>query len=366
MLRSGLFSTMRDKVVPPHLIDRSSFFWSRNSERGKRHVNARSFSSQVWGGNGSKIFVPLNETWTSILFAGLRACQPKAGSSPAPGTFSMRTRIAPTPSGHLHAGNGTAFVATWKIARSVGAKLLLRIDDLDAERVRPVYVEDIFETLRWLGIHWDEGPKNANDLREHWSQHLRLARYGALIDRLREGGHLYACDCSRAVIAQRGGSTEYDGHCRERGLDLDLPDVAWRLRLPKGETVAMHIWPNDLLQELPLDQPDPVIRQRNGRPAYQTASLSDDVDFGIDLIVRGADLLPSTLIQLHLARVLDLKAFTETRFLHHPLITDALGGKLSKSHGAGSLKAMRETGGAAGTVHASADRLLRDAGVKIP
>ena len=114
-----------------------------------------------------------------------------------------------------------------------------------------------------------------------------------------------------------------------------------------------------------LDQPDPVVRLRNGRPAYQIASLSDDVDFGIDLIVRGADLLPSTLIQLHLARVLDLKAFAEVRFLHHPLITDTRGGKLSKSHGAGSLKAMREAGGEPQIVHALADRLLRDAGTLI-
>ncbi|MEO8734552.1 MAG: glutamate--tRNA ligase family protein, partial [Flavobacteriales bacterium] len=93
----------------------------------------------------------------------------------------MRTRIAPTPSGYLHAGNGAAFFATWKIARSIGAKLLLRIDDLDAERVRPEYVADVFETLRWCGIDWDEGPKNANDFSQHWSQHLRLAHYATLI-----------------------------------------------------------------------------------------------------------------------------------------------------------------------------------------
>jgi len=277
----------------------------------------------------------------------------------------MRTRIAPTPSGFLHAGNGAGFVATWKIAQYLGAKLLLRIDDLDSERVRPEYVADIFGTLSWLGIGWDEGPKDLNNFQEHWSQHLRLARYAALIDRLREGGHLYACDCSRAMTTHRGGSTEYDGHCRERGLDMDLPEVAWRLCLPKEGTVAMRTWPSGDIQQMPLDQPDPVIRQRNGRPAYQIASLSDDIDFNIDLIVRGSDLLPSTLIQLYLASVLDFPAFIEARFLHHPLLTDESGDKLSKSHGAGSLKALREAGGDPRTVHLLAERLLRDAGVAI-
>jgi glutamyl-tRNA synthetase len=278
----------------------------------------------------------------------------------------MRTRIAPTPSGYLHAGNGAAFIATWKIARTFGAKLFLRIDDLDAERARPEYVADIFETLRWLGVDLDEGPTDKDDFSEHWSQHLRLARYAALIDRLREGGHLYACDCSRAMIVQRGGSTEYDGHCRDRGLDMDLPEVSWRLRLPMAGTIAMRTWPAGEIRQMPLEQPDPVVRQRNGRPAYQIASLSDDVGFHVDLIVRGSDLLPSTLVQLHIAKILDLREFTEARFLHHPLLTDGSGGKLSKSHGAGSLKALRDAGGDPRTVRPLAEQMLRNAGAAVP
>ncbi len=111
---------------------------------------------------------------------------------------------------------------------------------------------------------------------------------------------------------------------------------------------------------------DPVLRQRNGRPAYQIASLADDVDFGIDLIVRGADLLPSTACQLLLAELLGLTAFTRTRFIHHPLITALDGTKLSKSDGASSLKAMREAGIAPDALHAQADALfdhLRDQGL---
>jgi glutamyl-tRNA synthetase len=114
---------------------------------------------------------------------------------------------------------------------------------------------------------------------------------------------------------------------------------------------------------MPLEQPDPVVRQRNGRPAYQIASLSDDVDFHVDLIVRGSDLLPSTLVQLHLASLLDLSTFMEARFLHHPLLLDDRGGKLSKSHGAGSLNALREAGDDPRKVHALADQLLREVGI---
>lgn len=274
----------------------------------------------------------------------------------------MRTRIAPTPSGFLHVGNGAAFVLAWKLAREAGGKLLLRIDDLDAERVRPEHVGDIFDTLHWLGVDWDEGPRDAEDLHRHWSQHARLAHYRDLLGQLREGGHLYACDCSRKMIAQRGGTLEYDGHCRRRGLDLEQPDVAWRLRLRPGVLLDMRTWPDGKPQRLPLSAPDPVLRQRNGRPAYQAASLADDLQFRVDTIVRGMDLLPSTLVQLYIAQALGRTAFSAVRFLHHPLLRDAEGGKLSKSKGAGSLRSMREAGLDARAVHARAAQLLEQAG----
>ena len=273
----------------------------------------------------------------------------------------MHTRIAPTPSGYLHAGNGAAFVLAWKLAREAGGRLLLRIDDLDTERVRPEYVEDIFKTLHWLGVDWDEGPRNVEELMSTWSQHLRLARYQELVEQLREGGHLYACTCSRKEIQERTGSGDYDGHCRMLGLPFDHPGSSWRLKLPRTGKVTWRTWPDGKPHKAALYMPDPVIRQRNGRPAYQIASLVDDVRFGIDLVVRGADLLDSTAIQLYLAEMLGLRSFTGALFLHHALVLGPGGMKRSKSHGADSLMEARKEGEDPLKIHQLADELLREA-----
>jgi glutamyl-tRNA synthetase len=269
----------------------------------------------------------------------------------------MITRIAPTPSGYLHAGNGAAFVLAWRLAREAGGKVLLRIDDLDAERVRQEYVQDIFDTLRWLGVDWDEGPRNADELAETWSQHRRMAAYLSLLEELRATGRLYACACSRKQVMERSHGVEYDGHCRNRGLSLDAPEVAWRLRLPEHGTVNLRAWPAGHARQEALDMPDPMVRQRNGCPAYQIASLADDLRFKVDLVVRGIDLLPSTLVQLHIADVLGRPAFSQAVFLHHALLNSAEGGKLSKSAGAESLKHWREIGKGQEEILLMADRL---------
>jgi glutamyl-tRNA synthetase len=105
---------------------------------------------------------------------------------------------------------------------------------------------------------------------------------------------------------------------------------------------------------------DPMLRQRNGSPAYQLASLADDVDHNINLIVRGEDLLPSTSCQLYVARLLGLRSFQQARFIHHPLITNANGAKLSKSEGASSLKAMSAAGLSRDDLHTRADAMLAE------
>jgi glutamyl/glutaminyl-tRNA synthetase len=113
-----------------------------------------------------------------------------------------KTRIAPTPSGFLHEGNAFAFILTAALAQVYGASILLRVDDLDNDRKRPEYVDDLFQTLHWLGVDWKEGPTDANDLEQRWSQMHRIPLYEAALERLREKGLVYACGCSRKELSE--------------------------------------------------------------------------------------------------------------------------------------------------------------------
>jgi glutamyl/glutaminyl-tRNA synthetase len=272
-----------------------------------------------------------------------------------------RTRLAPTPSGYLHAGNALNFILAHKLARLAGARLLLRIDDLDADRARAEYLDDIFQSLAWLGITWDEGPKDPDDHWQSWSQALRLDRYMELVEALRRAGHLYACSCTRSSLRQASNDGRYPGTCRDRGLPFDGPDMAWRLHVPEGTTVVVHdLWGRPRSVDLARAMGDPVLRQRSGMPAYQVASLADDLDRTVTFVVRGADLLPSTACQLYIASLLGLSDRAPGRYLHHGLLTNADGTKLSKSAGAGSLLAMRTAGQGPEALWEAAERTLSD------
>lgn len=226
----------------------------------------------------------------------------------------MRFRIAPTPSGFLHEGNRMNIRLIARRRAELGASLLLRIDDLDAERKRPEYVAHIFEVLAEEGVVWDEGPADAADFEARWSQRHRLAEYHALLNRLRDGGHLHACVCSRRDWAVHNGDGCPRG-CHAQRLPFDAPDTVWRLKteLGRGEPGFS------------------VMRTRDGRPAYHIASISDDIRYGVTHVVRGDDLRASTELQLDIARRLGLTAFLDITFEHHPLVLDDSGHKLSKS-----------------------------------
>lgn len=248
---------------------------------------------------------------------------------------------------------------TYAIARAQGGHILLRIDDLDKARCREEYVEDIFRTLDWLGLDYDEGPAGVADFFENWSQHTRLETYAEELDQLRQGGYLFACTCSRRQIREVSPDGRYPDTCRQLSLDFNGPRTAWRVKSPPEESsVSLHRW-KAAVQEVPLDSLDAfVVRQKNRLPAYQLASLVDDTRYGINFIVRGEDLRASTLAQSYLAQLLNKEAFLQTAFWHHPLMTDAEGHKLSKTKGAGSLKAWRESG-------RPAEELFRRAGVQL-
>lgn len=245
------------------------------------------------------------------------------------------TRIAPTPSGFLHVGNLYAFLHTAQLAKEQGWRLRLRIDDLDRSRFRQAYLEDIFAVLATLGIHWEEGPRDAADFLVHYRQELRLPLYQSYLQQLRDAGWVYACSCSRSQLA---GHPHYPGTCRHKQLSLDDPSLPWRLRLPEGAAVQLLDLQGNL-QPIRLAGlvGDPVVLRKTEKgirwPAYHLACVADDVLYQTTHIVRGKDLYDSTLIQLYLAQWLGLTAFTQIRFEHHPLLTTPDGRKLSKSAG---------------------------------
>lgn len=268
-----------------------------------------------------------------------------------------KTRIAPTPSGFLHAGNAFNFLVTDRLAKGMGARLVLRIDDLDAERVRPEYVEDVFRSLEWLGVRVDEGPSGPQALHASWSQQLRIPRYNVAVEQLRTADALYPCSCSRTHMEPLSRA----GHdCRIRPMHNAPRGTPWRLRIPEPGMVPVTALDDQVeWMDLPSLMPDPVIVQRaSERPAYQIASSVDDLEMGITFIVRGEDLRPSTACQAFMARILEKEAFGAIRFHHHPLLRDTDGAKLSKSAGSTSLRAMRESGQDPGALISAAYRYV--------
>ena len=270
------------------------------------------------------------------------------------------SRLAPTPSGYLHLGNAVNFVLTWLLTRRAGGTLHLRIDDLDRPRLRPAYLENIFRTLAWLGLDYDHGPTGPADFEAHYSQLLHLADYQRLLAELRQvPGLLYACRCSRTDI-QRAGGRHDDAGCRARALPLDAPATAWRAHVPAGTTVAFQdVWRGEVAVPLAAEPGDFVVRKKDGLPAYQVASVADDVRLGTTLIVRGLDLLPSSAAQLWLAgQAPGAAPFRPVQLAHHALLASADGAKLSKSTQASAQRGIMAEASSPRIVYAAVARLL--------
>jgi glutamyl/glutaminyl-tRNA synthetase len=251
----------------------------------------------------------------------------------------LHTRLAPTPSGLLHLGNAYSFLLTAQLAAQSQGSLLLRIDDLDNDRKRTEYLADIFESIAYLKIGIDRGPQSLSDFEKSWSQKTRLQLYHAALTKLVAGGHVFACSCSRKELLTKACV------CVEHKLDLETPNLAWRVFVPEKTVIRFT---DARLGAVACDLHEGlgnfVVRRRDGIPAYQLVSLVDDLHFGINAIVRGEDLLPSTAAQIFLANLLGEYSFAENYFLHHALIRSSSGQKLSKSEGAEALKIWRQQG----------------------
>ena len=251
-----------------------------------------------------------------------------------------KTRIAPTPSGYCHLGNAYSFLLTQSLAKKSGASILLRIDDLDRERFREEYLNDVFDTLEFLEISWDEGPSGPGEFHSTWSQVHRMDAYMLALDRLRASGNVFGCTCTRSELA---GLKRYPGTCMSRSIDLDARETAWRIT--GGADAHVMITPEGhRIQDLPEEMAHLVVRKKDGNPSYHLASVVDDLQFSVDLVVRGEDLLTSTIGQLSLASQLEESSFREIVFFHHTILKGLNGAKLSKTAGSDSVRSCRNRG----------------------
>ena len=244
-------------------------------------------------------------------------------------------RYAPSPTGELHIGNLRTALLAWLFARSAGRPFLVRVEDLDAGRVRERFVGEQLDDLRAIGLDWDGAVVRQSD---------RAPLYEEALARLDRAGRTFRCFCSRrevreAASAQHGEAPEgfYPGTCRR------LSDAESRRRVDSGEPFALRLRAEraevrvaDRLRGEragPVD--DLVLRRRDGAFAYNLAVVVDDDAQGVGEVVRGDDLLPSTAGQ---ALLCDLLGLPRPEWAHVPLVLGPDGARLAKRHGAVTLR----------------------------
>ncbi len=250
----------------------------------------------------------------------------------------MITRFPPSPTGYLHIGGARTALFNWLLTRRHGGKFILRIEDTDTERSTPEATQAIIESMTWLGLDWDEGP---------YFQSERYDLYNQTIEKLLAEGKAYHCHCSpedlekmREEASAKGLKPKYDGRCRERGLGPGQGSVV-RLKTPIDGFTRF----NDLVKgpksfdNRELD--DLILRRSNGSPTYHLAVVADDIDLGVNLIIRGEDHVMNTPRQIQIYQALGESI---PQYAHVPMILGPDKKRLSKRHGALSVLAYRDMG----------------------
>lgn len=247
---------------------------------------------------------------------------------------SLTGRFAPSPTGSLHLGSLAAAVASWLFARAAKGRWLVRIEDIDTPRVVPGSAEEILAALQRYGLEWDG---------EVVWQSRRTALYEAALARLRGGGFVYDCACSRADLqraasAPLGAELVYPGTCRN-GLPPGKPARAIRFRVPDAVIAFDDLLLGRIEEQVAQKTGDFVVRRADGLFAYQLAVVVDDAEQGITQVVRGVDLLDSTARQIALQRAL---GYPTPEYAHIPLVTNPDGSKLGKRDGSLPLPTLDE------------------------
>ena len=267
----------------------------------------------------------------------------------------VRTRFAPSPTGDLHVGNIRTALFDWAYARHTGGKLIFRIEDTDRERVTDEYIERAIETLKWLGLNWDEGPEVGGPYGPYL-QSQRLDIYTHWAKTFIANGDAYNCYCSTEELeARREKQRElnqapgYDGKCRS----LTSDDIARyegegrkpviRMRMPDGETRFTDLIRGEVTFEHKY-VPDFVLMRADGSPLYTLAVAVDDVLMKVTHVLRGEDLLSSTPRQIRVYQAMGVAPEDFPFFAHLPFVMGQDNAKLSKRNGEVSIAWYREQG----------------------
>jgi glutamyl-Q tRNA(Asp) synthetase len=278
--------------------------------------------------------------------------------TPAPVT----TRFAPAPTGRLHLGHLANAIYVWGLARRFGGRVLLRIEDHDRQRCRPEYETALLDDLDRLGIAADE-PATVELRRgpSPFRQSDNGSAYASAVERLSEVTEVYACDCSRSTFAawREANGRSWTGPgcpgvCRARELE-PRADLGLRAAIGEGD----EVWADALLGSRvgPVaPDGDLLVRDRNGNWTYALCVVVDDLRHGVDLVVRGEDLVDSTPAQIRLFHLLGRSA--PPAFAHHPLVRRPDGSKLSKADGATAVGELLDAG-------ASRDALIGSAAFRV-
>ena len=260
-------------------------------------------------------------------------------------------RFAPSPSGRLHLGNLACSLLAWLSARSQGGRIVLRIEDLDAERCPRKYADALEEDLRWLGLVWDEGGSSGGPNGPYYQSEC-AAIYTESYNKLEAQGLVYPCFCSRAQLHAASaphtsdGNVIYPGTCR--GLTVEQiaekrkkKAPAYRLMVPDEDITFTDGCMGPHTENLLRDCGDFYLRRADGVFAYQLAVVVDDALMGVNQVVRGVDLLSSTPRQIWLQQQL---GFPQPEYGHVPLLYGADGHRLSKRQKDVDLGALRQMG----------------------
>ena len=284
-----------------------------------------------------------------------------AGPNPRVLPAAPVTRFAPAPTGHLHLGHLVNVLYTWGVARATGGRVVLRIEDHDRQRSRPEFEAAILQDLERLGLAPDEPPiASFRAGPTPYRQSDAGDVYADALARLRAADLVYACACSRATFAaheaERGRPWRgigCPGGCRTRDL-ADDGSVTLRVAVGAGSERWVDLLAGPMADE-PAAGGDMPIRDRAGNWTYAFCVVVDDMRHGVDLVIRGRDLLDATPVQLRLAKLLGRE--TPPLFLHHPLVRLESGRKLSKAHGDTSVRSLLDAGMTPATLFGLAARL---------